>query len=608
VSGIDPTSISYKSAGAYINSAGATMDVPKACDVTAPGVEGPRGTFFYRTTFEGTPGVKSLIQFMACSFYCRVFVDGEEVGDHRAGGYSPFWLDTAASAGATREVLVVVNNEFNKTTAPTHTGGDFYNYAGITRNVLVFDHPASDAYFHSFSTYAADAVNGKIHAKISLRGASVPSSASLTLAWNGGSPGASTSYPVAADGTITILNLTVPDFKAWAIGEPNLFTLQVGLESADKSGTVDSVQVRSGVRVVGIQKPAASSSDAARVTVNGQIQKLYGANRHTMWPDTGSGLTLAQVQADVALLKELGVNWVRGAHYPQDQRFLDMLDEAGIGMWEEALGPGTSVSDFQSPYFMQQQLIQMAEMVDTSINHPSVLYHAFFNEGPSSDPKACFAYNASGAVVRARVSVAGSPPTRLVTWASDKSFADVCLPFADVYSANNYPCWYLLEQGTASSDIHCSDPKSQTADDWQKIANWSKTNYPDKPFGISETGAGGVYEWQNSSDVRWSQLYQREIVAADATFAVTSPDVSHFTIWQFNDIKAHEGATQDCGQCAYAPHPNNLTVPWDCSYIDVTCGRPGGENHKGQVDFWRRTKSTFDGLKAVFAAAAELDE
>lgn len=610
MSGVDPTSIGYAAALGYITSAGTTMDVPKACDVTAPGIEGPRGTFFYRTTFEGKPGVGSLLQFMACSFYCRIFVDGEEIGDHRAGGYSPFWLAAPPAAGNSREVLVVVNNDFNSTTAPVHTGGDFYNYAGLTRNVLVFDQPAKDAYIHSVATFAVDAVQGRIHAKVALRGALLPSTALLTLAWNGGASNAPASYPVASDGTVTILNLTVPDFKPWAIGEPNLFTLTVALVSG--SSSVDAVEIRSGVRVLGIQPPTASA--AARVTVNGKVQKLYGANRHTMWPDTGSGLSLAQVQADVSLLKELNVNWVRGAHYPQDQRFLDLMDEAGIGIWEETLGPGTSLSDFQNPYFMQQQLIQVAEMVETSINHPSVLYHAFYNEGPSSDSAACPAYNASGTAIRSRVSVAGSPPSRLVTWASDKTYSDVCLPFADVYSANNYPCWYLLDtgknkdQGTPDSSIHCDSPNTQTAADWQSIAGWSKQHYPQKPFGISETGGGGVYEWQNATDVRWSQLYQKEVVAGDASFAIGSPDVSHFTIWQFNDIKANEGDTRSCGQCMYAPHPNNLSVPWDCSYIDVSCGRPGGENHKGQVDFWRRTKSTFDSLKAIFAAAAGLDE
>ena len=54
---------------------------------------------------------------------------------------------------------------------------------------------------------------------------------------------------------------------------------------------------------------------------------------------SGSALTLEEVQRDVKLLAKLNVNYVRGAHYPQDQRFLDLCDEAGILVWEETLGP-----------------------------------------------------------------------------------------------------------------------------------------------------------------------------------------------------------------------------------------------------------------------------
>lgn len=50
-------------------------------------------------------------------------------------------------------------------------------------------------------------------------------------------------------------------------------------------------------------------------------------------------MSLEEVKRDVGLLRELGVNYVRGAHYPQDQRFLDLCDEAGILVWEETLGP-----------------------------------------------------------------------------------------------------------------------------------------------------------------------------------------------------------------------------------------------------------------------------
>ncbi len=65
---------------------------------------------------------------------------------------------------------------------------------------------------------------------------------------------------------------------------------------------------------------------------------------------------------------------------------------------------------------------------------------------------------------------------------------------------------------------------------------------------------------------------------------------------QFGDIKANDGDTKKCGRCDYFPGTNN------CSYIDVSCGRPGGENHKGSVDFWRRKKMSYNITKALYVA------
>lgn len=61
---------------------------------------------------------------------------------------------------------------------------------------------------------------------------------------------------------------------------------------------------------------------------------------------------------------------------------------------------------------------------------------------------------------------------------------------------------------------------------WQQQVDWVRANWPHKPFAISETGAGGVFEWTNSSDPRWSQGYEAEVVQRDAQFAVSNVNVS----------------------------------------------------------------------------------
>jgi len=542
------------------------INVPSAFDVEQPGVLGRRGTAFYRTTVSIDPTSDVLLYFTACSFYCSVFVDDVWVGDHRAGGYQPFWFSAKKNTKSVREIFVVVDNRWNATTAPTTTGGDFYFYGGITRSVLVHQQPAP-TYIHQVETFTVD-YNGIINVRVVLGGQSV-SSVSLSLSWDGSPPDTPAQVPVT-DGVATLSKIKVPNAKPWSLTSPNLHTLLVNLHEG--SSIVDAIQVRFGLRVVSI----ANYKSAARLAINGEVVKLTGINRHTMWPDTGSALTLEQVKTDVKLLQNLGANYVRGAHYPQDPRFLDLCDEVGIAVWEETLGPGVKTSDLLNAYFMKYQIQAVNEMISASINHPSVILHAFYNEGPSNDPKACPGYNASAQAIRNRV---GNPPTRFVTWANDHTTGDVCLNIADVISFNSYPGWYD-HQG----DLNSIEPF------WKSQADWVHTHYPQKPFLISETGAGGIYEWDNKTDPYWSQLYQSEVVERSAQFAATYDSVSGITIWQFADIKADDSDTKKCGSCQYYPHPPSLSVAWNCSYIDVKCGRPGGENHKGAVDFWRREK------------------
>ena len=244
-------------------------------------------------------------------------------------------------------------------------------------------------------------------------------------------------------------------------------------------------------------------------------------------------------------------------------------------MWEETLGPGTTLANMLDPYFMKSvcaavscrswcwhwhsrafrggtcryQLIAVNEMIDASYNHPSVLLHGFYNEGPNNQAAACPGYNASAATIRART---GSPPTRLVTWANNHLSADKCIAIEDVISFNSYPAWYVKASCTTAPP-KCISPAAASANEsrhltsvallctrrydhpgdlsyiqqfWQQQVSWVRSNWPTKPFTISETGAGGVYEWTNASDPRWSQGYEQEVVKRDAQFAVGNVNVS----------------------------------------------------------------------------------
>jgi beta-glucuronidase len=187
---------------------------------------------------------------------------------------------------------------------------------------------------------------------------------------------------------------------------------------------------------------------------------------------------------------------------------------------------------------------------------------------------------------------------RFVTWANDHGTADVCIVHEDVISFNAYPGWYNdSDAGNAQAPLGY----------WPPQVEWVKQNYPTKPFIVSETGGGGLWEWPNATapapGPQWSLQYQVALVSNDVTVLLSNDRVSGLTLWQFSDIKANDADTAACGGgCDY---PHNLTVPWDCVHIPVPlCHRPKGENNKGTVDMWRRKKPVFAFVSAMYKKAS----
>jgi beta-glucuronidase len=580
--GTDPKSLTYEAAVA-IAATGSTV-VPGAIDIAPPGTLGWRGVSAYHAAVPCSPGASALFRFGAVNFAARIYLDGVFVHEH-CGGYSPFDVVTQPCLpGGSFDVLLVVSNLL--AADDTYTGGDFYAYSGIIRPVIVTELPAAASWLLRVEPITVDSAAGVIDLRVVVGGdiTALGGRVSLSVAFNGGVASVPVSVSVAANGDAVVTNLTLPNAKPWNIGEPNLYTVTV-----TATATGDAMTARSGLRTLGIDS-------SARITINGRRVLLTGYNRHTMWPDTGAAVSPAQEAIDISLLRELNANYVRGAHYPQSQSFLDRLDEAGIVIWEESLGPGVSANDIANPGFMEDHLRRVEEMVGASFAHPSVIIHGFFNEGPSNNRSACTGYGAMADRIRSRVVTPGNAPMRFVTWANNHNTTDVCIAHEDIISFNAYPGWY--------SDADAGNAQAPLAY-WPPQVEWVKQNYPTKPFTVSETGGGGLWEWSNATapapGPQWSLQYQAALVSNDVTVLLSNDRVSGLTLWQFSDIKANDADTATCGCCIY---PHNLTVPWDCGHIPVPlCHRPKGENNKGTVDMWRRKKPVFDVVSALYKKA-----
>ncbi|MEO5984583.1 MAG: glycoside hydrolase family 2 TIM barrel-domain containing protein [Ferruginibacter sp.] len=111
--------------------------------------------------------------------------------------------------------------------------------------------------------------------------------------------------------------------------------------------------------------------------INSQKLQLRGTNRHQDMMGKGDALTLEDHRRDMQLIKDMGCNFVRLAHYPQAAEVLKLADELGLIVWEE-----TPVVNFitQSPEFLNNTQNMIKEMITQGYNHPSVVMWGSTNE------------------------------------------------------------------------------------------------------------------------------------------------------------------------------------------------------------------------------------
>ncbi|WP_433872701.1 glycoside hydrolase family 2 TIM barrel-domain containing protein [Saccharopolyspora sp. CA-218241] len=173
----------------------------------------------------------------------------------------------------------------------------------------------------------------------------------------------------------------VADPLKWSAEVPNLYTLVLSL--VDGTGAVlEAERVRVGFRAVEIRD--------ARFLVNGEPVLLKGTNRCETDPDRGQALDEARMVQDITLMKRFNINAVRTSHYPNHPRWLELCDEYGLYVMDEANlethGLATSRNfPGEHPEWRAACVDRMRAMVERDKNHPSVVLWSLGNEAGSGE-------------------------------------------------------------------------------------------------------------------------------------------------------------------------------------------------------------------------------
>jgi len=159
-------------------------------------------------------------------------------------------------------------------------------------------------------------------------------------------------------------------------------------------------------------------------------------------------------------------------------------------------------------------------------------------------------------------------PTRLVTYASMHPFDDVNLDLVDVVSINCYPGWYAQDKELVA-------PASEIVPRLDAIRiSLAERGLGDKPFIVSEIGAGAIYGWRDPLHAHWSEEYQEEYLRTICQEAKRNPAIAGLALWQFCDCRTYASAR--------------------------ALMRPRAFNNKGTLDEYRRPKLAYRAVRDIF--------
>ena len=366
-----------------------TVNIPhtwndKDADDETPGFY--RGPVWYRKQLfidKSQEGRRAVIYFEGANQEVRFYLNGQFVGEHK-GGYTRFCFDITSHLRYGQENLfaIYVNNVYNPNIPPL--SADFTFFGGIYRDVyLQFMNPVHIA----TNDYASSGVYIRTP-EVSNSAASVEITTLLTndmpqateirveniICDADGKEVKKTQAEVklAAGETKTDISkkIKIDSPRLWDIDDPYRYMVYTRILDKRKGTLLDEV-----VNPLGLRWFKFDSEKG--FFLNGKGRKLIGTARHQDYFQKGNALCDELHVQDVLLLKEMGGNYLRVSHYPQDPVIMEMCDKLGIVTSVE-IPVVNAVTETEE--FLHNSVEMAKEMVRQDFNRPSVMIWGYMNE------------------------------------------------------------------------------------------------------------------------------------------------------------------------------------------------------------------------------------
>ena len=501
-----------------------------------------RGEGIYRKTFQAQGNVR--IECKGVSHTATVYLDGHEIG-HHYNAYTPFSVVVSDLEPGRHMLEIKADNRFHKDSA-LHVPNDYMSYGGISRGVVVEE--LSDLYLEyvHVKTYRENE-QWYVQVKAAVNVLKIGQNEEEDITIQGKIKNTAFEWKLtdtAKKHYEFCTDLKINGIEEWSPETPVLYHVELQMLREDE--VIDDLIERFGFREICVQ--------GKYILLNGKRLRIKGVCRHEDHPDYGCALPYQTIYNDLVLIRQMGANSIRTAHYPNDEILLDLCDELGILVWEENHARGLEEDRMKHPLFEEQAEQVIREMIFYHYNHPCIFIWGILNECASETLFGRSCYEKQFRLIREM------DDSRPCTFASCKFFGDICFDLPDVVSCNLYPRWYV---------------DKPVRDYLNEVYDWivEDGNGKGKPFIVSEIGAGGLYGCHNAYHGKWTEEYQADALSEQVAECLKFSECMGVYIWQFCDVR--------------------VSSEW-------FAGRPREMNNKGVVDEYRRPKAAYGRVKEIF--------
>ena len=438
-------------------------------------------------------GRRKLLYFGAVNYDAHVYVNGRHIG-HHIGGFTPFNFDvTDQLKEGENFVIVKVDNKRHAEDVPTQIF-DWWNYGGITRDVLLVDVPAT--YVENYSLQLLSLEGRQSGFTVKLNKAEAGQKVTLRIPELKLEKNITTSD----NGTATTFMKAKP--QLWCPNNPKLYKVEITMNG-------ETITDEIGFRKI--------ETRGKQILLNGEPIFLKGISIHEEKP-YGGGRANCTEDAHTLLswAKELGCNFVRLAHYPHNEYAVREAERMGIMVWSEIPVYWTIAWKNFATY--QNAEAQLHDMIARDHNRANVIIWSIANETPHSTERDQF-------LGRLATYARSQDSTRLISMAMEVTGAsnyhnklqDNMNKYVDVVSFNQYIGWYR--------DVN--DAPKMT---WEIPYN--------KPVIISEFGGGARAGLHGEKNQRWTEEFQENLYRENTAMLDKIDGLAGTTPWILKDFRS----------------------------------------------------------------------